>query len=55
MAEADIEALNQGESVKFYQVLDHVEKYKGFAIDPKQTSVIKWYYTLKNISDGQAD
>lgn len=55
MAEADIEALNQGESVKFYQVLDHVEKYKGFAIDPKKTSVIKWYYTLKNISDGQAD
>ena len=55
MSEADIEALNQGESVKFYQVLDHVEKYKGFAIDPKQTSVIKWYYTLKNISDGQAD
>ncbi len=55
MAEVDIEALNQGESVKFYQVLDHVEKYKGFAIDPKKTSVIKWYYTLKNISDGQAD
>lgn len=56
ITEADIKALKSEESVKFYEMLDHVEKYKGFAIDPDKYSVKKWYYSLKNISkNGQAD
>lgn len=56
MTEHDIEEIKQGESIKFYEMLDHVEKYKGFAIDPDKYSVKKWYYSLKNISkNGQAD
>ena len=55
ITEADISALREGESVKFYEMLDHVEKYKGFAIDPDNYSVKKWYYSLKNISkNGEA-
>lgn len=50
MTEADIKDLKKGESVKFFEMLDHVEKYKGFAIDPNKYSVKKWYYSLKNIS-----
>lgn len=54
--EAEIEAA-KGETVTtFYEVLDRVEKYKGFAIDPAKTSVKKWYYSLKNMSkDGKAN
>jgi len=55
MTELDLKNEDEKEAVNFYQMLDYVEKYKGFAIDPKKTSVIKWYYTLKNITDGQAD
>ena len=56
ITETDIDALKQGEDVKFFEMLDVVEKYKGFAIDPNTYSVIKWYYSLKNISkNGQAD
>ena len=54
--EADIEDLKKGESIKFFEMLDHVEKYKGFAIDPNKYSVKKWYYSLKNISkNGEAN
>lgn len=56
MTEADLETQGQEKAIKFYQILDHVEKYKGFAIDPHKTSVIKWYYSLKNMtSSGKED
>jgi hypothetical protein len=48
--ETDIRELNGKKAFQFYEVLDHVEKYKGFQIDPKQTSVKKWYWTLKNMA-----
>ena len=52
----DIESLKSKEEIKFFEMLDIVEKYKGFAIDPNVYSVKKWYYSLKNISkNGQAD
>jgi hypothetical protein len=55
MLEIDLESNNQKKAIKFYEMLDHVEKYKGFAIDPQKTSVMKWYYSLKNMSGGKAD
>jgi len=56
ITEGEIALIKQGEGVKFYEMLDHVEKYKGFAIDPETYSVKKWYYSLKNISkNGQDD
>ncbi len=50
MTEADIDNLKSNEEIKFYDMLDHVEKYKGFAIDPDKYSTKKWYYSLKNLS-----
>jgi len=47
MAEIDLDADSDKQAISFYQILDHVEKYKGYAIDPKKTSVMKWYYSLK--------
>lgn len=55
MTEADLTGSKVTKATSFYQVLDHVEKYKGFAIDPKTTSVMKWYYSLKNMSNGNTD
>lgn len=56
ITERDIDVLNQGEAAKFYDQLDAVEKYKGFAIDPNTFTVIKWYYALKNMSKhGETD
>ena len=56
ITEIDLELSGNKEVVSFYQILDHVEKYKGFQIDPKKTSVMKWYYSLKNMSNnGQED
>ena len=56
LKKAEIEA-TKGETItNFYEVLDRVENYKGFAIDPEKTSVKKWYYSLKNMTkDGQAN
>ena len=51
ITEIDLEAGGSKEAISFYQILDYVEKYKGFQIDPKKTSVIKWYYSLKNMSN----
>ena len=54
--QADILSLSGKRVVEFYEVLDHVEKYKGFEIDPKKTSVKKWYWTLKNMAkNGKTD
>lgn len=52
ICESDIQILNIGKSIKFYEMVDHVEKYKGFRIDPKKISVKSWYYSLKNMSNG---
>lgn len=35
---------------KMNEVLDYMTSYKKFDIDPKQYSVVKWFYTLKNMS-----
>ena len=53
ITEIDLDMDGSKEAISFYQILDHVEKYKGFQIDPKKTSVIKWYYSLKNMSNGK--
>ena len=55
MTEIDLDADSDKQAISLYQILDHVEKYKGFAIDPKETSVMKWYYSLKNMSNGKTD
>jgi len=56
ITEADLSSDNQKKALKFYEMLDHVEKYKGFSIDPYKTSVVKWYYSLKNMgSNGKAN
>lgn len=52
ICEADIQILSAGKTIKFYEMVDHVEKYKGFSIDPKKISVKSWYYSLKNMSNG---
>jgi hypothetical protein len=51
ITEIDLEMDGSKEAISFYQILDYVEKYKGFSIDPKKTSVMKWYYSLKNMSN----
>ena len=55
MVEIDIAASQNKKVIKFYEMVDHVEKHKGLNIDPYKTSVIKWYYSLKNMSNGKAD
>ena len=41
---------SDGVEYKFFEVLDAVEKYKGFNIDPKQYKAIKWFTALKQMS-----
>ena len=55
ICEGDIKILDTGKVVRFFEMLDHVEKYKGFSIDPHTTSVMKYYYTLKNMSSGTSN
>ena len=50
--DADLDELNSGEAIGFYSLKDHLEKYKGFRIDPKETTVIEWHTALKNMSNG---
>lgn len=52
ICEADIAMLGTQKAIKFGQMVDYVEKYKGIIIDPKDYSVKKWYYSLKNMSRG---
>ena len=52
ICEADIEILGTQKVIKFYEMVDHVEKFKGFQIDPKKISVKSWYYSLKNMRRG---
>lgn len=52
ICEADIQALNIDKVISFHQMIDHVEKYKGFQIDPKKISTKSWFYSLKNMSHG---
>ena len=53
ITEIDLEIDSSKKIISFYDILDHVEKYKGLHIDPKKTSVMKWYYSLKNMSNGK--
>ena len=53
--EAELNTVNIQKAYGFYQIKDYVEKYKGFKVDPKKTTVIEWFYALKNMSDGEAD
>jgi len=50
IAELDLKSWGPQVEIKFFDVLDHVEKYKGYQIDPKQISVVRWIYTLKNMT-----
>ena len=52
MVEADLNSLNTTKSISFYELKEHLEKHKGFRIDPKVTTVIEWNYALKNMSNG---
>lgn len=53
IVDADLEELNEGQGITFYELKDHLEKYKGFRIDTKETTVIEWHYALKNMSNGK--
>ena len=53
--EGELQQNDKKKAMKFYEIKDYVEKYKGFKIDPKQTTVLEWYYALKNMTNGQAD
>ena len=55
ITEIDLEIDSSKKIISFYDILDHVEKYKGLHIDPMKTSVMKWYYSLKNMSNGKHD
>lgn len=52
ITEIDLNQSNNEKIITFHEILDHAEKYKGFAIDPKKISVSRWYSTLKNMSNG---
>jgi len=41
--------------IRFYKVLDVVSNHKGFDVDPKTFTVIKWYHALNNMSNGKTD
>lgn len=50
MSQKDLENLDKEKAHSFYEVLDYVEKYKGYQIDPKKITVIRWYHTLENMA-----
>jgi len=50
--DADLQDLESDRSISFYELKDHLEKYKGFRIDTKTTTVTEWHYALKNMSNG---
>ena len=52
IVEADLNELDTEQGISFHELKDHLEKYKGFRIDTKITSVIEWHYALKNMSNG---
>lgn len=50
---ADLEEIGSAQGISFYQQKSQLEKHKGGArIDPKKTTVIEWFYDLKNMSNG---
>lgn len=53
--EAQIDNFDNVKSMDFYEVKDYIEKYKGFRIDPKTTTVTEYFYSLKNMRNGKAD
>lgn len=48
--EARLAASSNVQKMKFYKVLDVVSSHKGFRINPKEFTVIEWYYALKNMA-----
>lgn len=55
IAETDIKSTQQIVGMKFYDMLDKVMTSKKMHINPKEYTVIQWYYTLKNLNNGKAD
>lgn len=55
IAELDLKAQKEIKNIRFYDLLDKVMSVKKCYIDPKQYTVIQWYYALKNLSDGKAN
>jgi calcineurin-like phosphoesterase family protein len=55
ISEVDLQATKKGNTMRFYDLLDRVMSIKKMYIDPKQYTVVQWYYTLKNLANGQTD
>lgn len=55
IVESQIENFESIKSMDFYEIKDYVEKYKGFRIDPKTTTVTEYFFALKNMRNGKAD
>lgn len=55
IAKADLKALGDKKGTDFYIIKDSLEKHKGFKIDPKTTSVVEWFSTIKNLSNGKSN
>lgn len=53
IANAELNELHKNSGIDFHELLDHMEKYKGFRIDTKLTSVTSWFTTIKNMSNGK--
>lgn len=52
IVDADLKELETGVAIEFNELKDHLEKHKGYRIDPKTTTVIEWQYALKNMTNG---
>ena len=52
IVDADLKELDSGVSIEFYELKSHLEKHKGYRIDPKTTTVIEWNYDLKSMTNG---
>ena len=50
--EADLQELNSGEAISFYDMKYHLERHMGRKIDPKIETVIEWHTALKNMTNG---
>ena len=51
VAQNQLNAISTEKGIKFDELKDHLEKYKGFRIDTKTTTVKEWFYTIKNMSN----
>lgn len=55
IAEIDLKSIDKQKIIRFYDLLDKVMTIKKVYIDPKQYTVVQWYYALKNLADGKAN